>query len=130
VHIDVCGPMQTKSLGELLNFFFIFIDDDVCGTIQTKLLGGASYIFIFIDVRSNFTRVYFLRKKSDVFEYFKEFSNLVEKQTLKHINILRLDQGGEYTSRVFLKYYKAMKFRNSGSSTYPSAKMVWLRRRI
>jgi hypothetical protein len=79
VHIDVCGPMQTKSLG------------------------GASYFLIFIDDRTRFTWVYFIRKKSDVFEYFKEFKNMVEKKTGKHIKILRSYQGGEYTSRNFIK---------------------------
>jgi hypothetical protein len=59
IHIDVCGPMQTRSLG------------------------GASYFLIFVDDRSRYTWVYFIRSKSDVFEYFKEFRTMTEKQTLK-----------------------------------------------
>jgi hypothetical protein len=47
VHIDVCGPMQTRSLG------------------------GAFYFMLFIDDCTRYTWVYFLRRKSDVFEYFK-----------------------------------------------------------
>jgi transposase InsO family protein len=74
--------------------------------MQTRSLGGAYYFLIFIDDRTRYTWVYFIRKKSDVFEYFKEFKNLVEKKTGRYIKILRSDQGGEYTSRDFFKYCK------------------------
>jgi transposase InsO family protein len=69
--------------------------------MQTRSLGGASYFLIFVDDRSRYTWVYFIRRKSDVFEYFKEFRTMTEKHTGKCIKILRSDQGGEYTSRAF-----------------------------
>jgi hypothetical protein len=96
-------PMRTD---KWKRYFLELVHIDVCGSMQTKSLGGASYFLIFIDDRTRFTWVYFIRKKSDVFEYFKEFRNMVEKKTGKHIKILRSDQGGEYTSREFLKYCK------------------------
>jgi hypothetical protein len=71
--------------------------------MQTRSLGGAYYFLIFID-DSKYTWVYFMRKKSDVFEYFKEFKNLVEKQTGSFIKIPQSNKGGEYTSRDFFKY--------------------------
>jgi transposase InsO family protein len=82
------------------------IHTDVCGPMQTRSLGGASYFLIFVDDRSRYTWVYFIRRKSDVFEYFKEFITMVEKQTGKCIKILRSDQGGEYTSGAFKNYCK------------------------
>ena len=69
--------------------------------MQTRSLGGAWYFLIFVDDRSRFTWDYFIRRKRDVFEYFKEFRIKVEKQTGKYIKILRSDQGGEYTSGAF-----------------------------
>lgn len=48
-----------------------------------------------------------MRKNSDVFEYFKEFKNMVEKQADKHIKILLSDQVGEYILGSFFKYSKA-----------------------
>ena len=57
------------------------IHTDVCGPMQTRSLGGAYYFLLFIDDCTRDTWVYFLRRKSDVFEYFKEFRNMVEKQT-------------------------------------------------
>jgi len=47
--------------------------------MQTRSLGGAYYFLLFIDDYTRFTWVYFLRKKSDTFEYFKEFRSRVEK---------------------------------------------------
>jgi len=83
------------------------VDTDVCGPVQTRSLGGAYYFLICIDNFTKYTWVYFLRKKSDVSEYFKEFKNMVGKQIGKYIHILRSNQGGEYTSREFIKYCKA-----------------------
>jgi transposase InsO family protein len=82
------------------------VHTDVCGPMQTRSLGGAYYFLIFIDDITRYTWVYFMRNKSDVFEYFKEFKNMVEKQTGKSIKILRSDQGGEYTSGAFIRYCK------------------------
>ena len=82
------------------------IHTDVCGPMQTISIGGLRYFLIFVDDKSRFTWVCFIRKKSDVFEYFKEFKTMVEKQTGKCIKILRSDQGGEYTSGAFDNYCK------------------------
>ena len=82
------------------------IHTNVCGPMQTKSLGGTRYFLIFVDDKSRFTWVYFIRKKRDVFEYFKEFKTMVEKQTRKCIKILRPNQGGEYTSGYFDSYCK------------------------
>ncbi|KAM2003433.1 hypothetical protein ACFX15_027003 [Malus domestica] len=47
-----------------------------------------------------------MKYKSESFERFKEFKNEIEKQTGKHIKILRSDRGGEYLSSEFLDYLK------------------------
>lgn len=60
----------------------------LCGNKQTRSLGGAYYFLLFIDDCIRFTWVYFLRKKSHTFEYFKEFRSMVEKQTDKCIRII------------------------------------------
>ena len=72
--------------------------------MQTRSLGGAYYFLLFIDDRTRYTWVYFLREKSDAFEHFKEFRNMIEKQTRKLIKVLHSDQGGEYRLGNFIKY--------------------------
>jgi transposase InsO family protein len=39
-----------------------------------------------------------------VFNKFKEFKALIENLSKRKINILRSDNGGEYTSKEFCKY--------------------------
>lgn len=34
-----------------------------------------------------------MRKNSDIFEYFKDFKNMVRKKIRRHINILQSNQG-------------------------------------
>ena len=46
----------------------------------------------------------FLEGKSEVFEKFQLFQNLVETVTTKKIATLRTDNGGEFTSNHFLTY--------------------------
>jgi hypothetical protein len=80
--------------------------NEVCRPMQTRYLGGAFYFLLFIDDCTRYTWIYFLRRKSDVFEYFKEFRTMVEKKTEKSIKILCSGQGGDYKLGKFIKYCK------------------------
>jgi hypothetical protein len=82
------------------------VHTDVCGPMQTRSLGRAFYFLLFIDDFMRYTWVYFLRRKNDVFEYFKEFRTTVEIQTGKSIKILSSDRGAEYKLGGFIKYCK------------------------
>jgi transposase InsO family protein len=42
--------------------------------------------------------MYFLRKKSEVFQHLKDFKSLVETQSRKKINVLQNDNRGEYVN--------------------------------
>jgi hypothetical protein len=71
------------------------IHSDVFGPVPIPSLGGSMYYVSFIDDFSRNTWLYFLKKKSEVFNKFKEFKALVENQTGKRIKVLRMDNGGE-----------------------------------
>eukprot|EP00253_Pinus_taeda_P020973 PITA_20973 len=69
------------------------VHSDLCGPMQTPSLAGSQYFLTFID---DFTRkawVYFMKKKSEVFENFQNFKALVENQSGLHIKVLRTDRG-------------------------------------
>jgi hypothetical protein len=80
VHTDLCGPMQTQSIGGSF-YFLTFIDD-----FSRKVLG------------------IFPQKKSDTFTKFKEFKVVAEKQSGKYVKVLRSDGGGEYDSKEFANF--------------------------
>ena len=71
------------------------VHSDAFGPITVTSLGGSMYYVSFIDHFSKKTWIYFLRKKSQVFEKFKEFKSIVENQTYKKIKVLRTDNSGE-----------------------------------
>jgi hypothetical protein len=56
------------------------------------------YMLIFVDDFSCFTWIFFLRKKSEVFQHLKYFKALVETQLGKKIKVLRTDNRGEYVN--------------------------------
>jgi transposase InsO family protein len=64
------------------------------------------YYVSFIDDFSRKTWIYFLRKKSEVFDRFKEFKALVENQTEKRIKVVRTDNGGEFCRNEFEEFCK------------------------
>ena len=76
IHIDVFRPVYVPSLGKYL------------------------YYVSFIDSFSRNMWIYFLRKKYEVFDKFKQFKALVENWTEKKIKVLRTDNGGELCGNV------------------------------
>ena len=78
---------------------------DVWGPAQVSSLGGSHYYVIFIDDSTRKTWVYFLKKKSDVFETSKKWKALVENEIEKKLKCLRSNNGGEYYSKSFENYY-------------------------
>ena len=100
------------------------VHSDVCGPMQTVSIGGAKYFVTFIDDYTRCCSVFFLRHKSEVFDKFKEFEALTSggedekilvlktgKSFMKYkseerIRVLRNDNGGEYTLSEFEKYLK------------------------
>jgi len=101
-HREEFATHTNKRKQEIIELVYI----EVCRLMKTISFGGAHYFLIFIDYRTRYSWVYFIRKKSDSFEYFKEFKNMVEKKIGRNINILMSYQGGEYTSGEFTRYYK------------------------
>lgn len=83
------------------------VHSDVCGPMEVESLGGSRYFMTFIDDASRKVCVYFLKTKDQVFECFKSFHVMVERETKKKMKCIRSDNGGEYTSKVFDAYYRA-----------------------
>jgi hypothetical protein len=78
----------------------------VCGTIPIKSLGGSLYYVIFIDDYTRRTWLYLLKTKDRIFNKFQEFKAEIENLTNKKIKTLRTDNGGEYTSKEFVAFFK------------------------
>lgn len=80
------------------------VHGDLYGPITPCTPGGDKYIFVLIDDFSRVMWTYLLKNKSEAFDAFKRFRMLVENSPGKKIRILRMDNGGEFTSKEFVNY--------------------------
>ena len=64
------------------------VHTDVCGPMQTKSLGKSRYFIAFTDDYSRCCKAYFLKEKSKALEKFKEFKAAVEKESSQSIKAL------------------------------------------
>ena len=74
--------------------------------MSTRALSGGEYFVTFIDDHSRNTWLCLLKKKDEIFEKFKEFRCGVENLIERKIKTLRSDNGGEYTSKELIAFWK------------------------
>ena len=82
------------------------VHSNVCGPMQTQSIGGAKYIVTFIDDYTRCGAVYFMKHKSEVLDKFKEFEAKTTNAAGRAIGTLLTDNGGEYLSSAFQNYLK------------------------
>ena len=83
------------------------VHSDVCDPLNSKSLSGARYFLTFVDDKTHYTWVYFLKSKNELFSKFLEWKALVERISDYQLKILCTDDGGEYKSTKFSDYLKA-----------------------
>lgn len=77
------------------------IHTDLGGPQRTPSLKGSKYYIAFIDDFTRMCWIYFLRFKSEVAGVFWKFKQWIENQSGCKIQVLRSDNGTEYTSEKF-----------------------------
>ena len=82
------------------------IHSDVCGKVSVPSLSGNNYFVTFIDDCTRFVWAYPIKTKDEVFDKFKCWKTIVEKQIGMKIKTFRSDNGGEYLSNMFKKFFQ------------------------
>ena len=82
------------------------VHSDICGPMQTQSIGGAKYFVTFIDDYTRCCAVYFMKCKSEVLDKFKEIEVTTTNDAGRAIGSLRTDNDGEYWSFAFQNYLK------------------------
>jgi transposase InsO family protein len=77
---------------------------DLVGPIATKGLKGEKYFMLLVDDYTRMNVVCFCRNKSEDFEHFKVYKEMVENEMDSKIKCLISDNGGEFTSNEFMDY--------------------------
>ncbi|GBM64545.1 Retrovirus-related Pol polyprotein from transposon TNT 1-94 [Araneus ventricosus] len=76
--------------------------------MKVRSIGNARYFITFIDDKTGWTEVRFLKNKSEAWEKFKEVKNLLERQCGCKVKFLQSDRGGEYIGEKFDDYLKEL----------------------
>jgi len=69
--------------------------------MQVEFLGGKSEVFVCVDDFSRYTRVCFIREKSDTFEVFKDLCERLQREKRSVIVRIRSDHGKEFENIKF-----------------------------
>ena len=80
------------------------VHTDVWGPSPVSSLAGSLYYVTFIDDSTRKLWVYFLKKKSKVFDTFRKWKAMVENETGLKIKRVRSDNGGEYRDNRFREF--------------------------
>jgi hypothetical protein len=86
---------------------------DLVGPTTTKGLKGVKYFILLVDDYTRMTIVFFLRNKSEAFENFKVYKEMVEDEMDSKIKCLRSNNGGEFTSKEFMDYCRRHGIKNN-----------------
>lgn len=71
----------------------ILIHIDICGPLPTKSQGDNRYILVIVDNYSRYTCTYFMRNKTDVYKYFVEYVNRYENDLDRKLKKVKSDNG-------------------------------------
>ncbi|CAN1221479.1 Retrovirus-related Pol polyprotein from transposon TNT 1-94 [Linum grandiflorum] len=95
-----------KSSATTISDMFDLIHTDLWGPCSTTSCLGFRYFALFIDHKSRFTWVYFLRLKSELSVILQEFVAMVKTQFNKTIKMVRSDPNGEFTTSTLHDFYR------------------------
>ena len=96
VHIDLCGPMSTASIG------------------------GALYFMLCKDNNTGYMVIFFLKKKSDALIYLKQLVSLMKQELQIDIQRIKTNQGGEFKNHQFQAYTQDKGIIHEFSAAYTS----------
>lgn len=77
------------------------IHADTSGKISTPSMSGCQYFVFFVDESTGFIKVAFIKTKNEVLNAFKKIVQEVKTETGNRVEVLRTDQGTEFTGEEF-----------------------------
>ncbi len=82
----------------------ISVCTNLCDPMSTLSLLGSKYFLSFINDFSRRISIFFFKIKFETLNVFKIYKKEVENQNNKKIKVFKSDQGGEFTSRAFVRF--------------------------
>ena len=94
------------------------VHTDLCGPMETASLGNSRYFLLFKDDYSAYRYVYFLQHKSEVKTCLEKFINLAERETECKMKILRSDNGLEFINKEVTEILEGKGIRHQRTIVY------------
>lgn len=94
------------------------VHTDLSGPKSESSLKGSRYYIAFIDDLTRMCWIYFLRFKTEVAGVFWRFKAWIENQSGCRIQVIRSDNGTEYTSEQFTKFCEEARIEHQFSTPY------------
>lgn len=91
---QLSGGSRTKDVLEIVHM-------DICGPMRSVSHSGTGYLIVFVNDKSRWCTVEFLKEKSEALNSFKKFKAQVERETDNQIQFLQSDNAEEFVSRDF-----------------------------
>ena len=80
---------------------FDLIHSDVWGPSLISTPGGSRYFVIFVDDFSQYTWIYLFKNHSELYQIYRDFTNMIETQFSKPIKVFKSDNAQEYKAYEF-----------------------------
>ncbi|KAI3718149.1 hypothetical protein L6452_19002 [Arctium lappa] len=77
---------------------------DLCGPMRTQSLGGKKYVLVIVDDYSRYTWVKFLRSKDETPEVLISFLKTTQVKLQRQVKFLRTDNGTEFKNKIVDDY--------------------------
>jgi hypothetical protein len=100
-------PFPKKSKSARRKVYGGKVVGDTWGPAEVTSLGGKDYSLTFQDRHSHEEKAYFMRKKSEALEKYKEYEAWIKVQRKSNIEIFGSDGGGEFKSNAFSKHLRS-----------------------
>ena len=91
---------------------------DLWGPAPVRSIDGTHYVLTFIDDKSRWLWVRFLKSKAEAFQVFVKWLTYTERETGKVLCTIRMDNRGEYLSKLWDKFLKGQGIRHELTSPY------------
>ncbi|KAI3747152.1 hypothetical protein L6452_09599 [Arctium lappa] len=81
---------------------------DLCGPMRTQSLGGKKYVLVIVDDYSRYTWVKFLRSKDKTPEVLITFLKMTQVKIQRQVKVLRTDNGTEFKNKIVDEYLESV----------------------
>lgn len=91
---------------------------DVCGPIEEPSVSGMKYFVLFKDGATSYRHVYFMKHKSEVFQYFLKYNAMVVNKFKNDLQKLHTDNGCEYVNQEFKSFLESKGIQHERTAPY------------